>query len=147
MEIKSSMDNKMAFFSDTDSSELHDNAGNYEYYLSLIVNFAGSYCAKIAFEGTVNRGFKLKNPGNSEEFEKVIEDMLILVDLDIVKESKVILPSKTFQERYEKVKKDKEESRIITHYAGSGMYSDGVYTFYSGKYQSDNKHSNNFTQR
>src|SRR5690606_2628421 len=53
----------------------------------------------------------------------------------------------TFQERYEKVKKDKEESRIITHYAGSGMYSGGAYRSYGGNYQSDHKHSNNVTQR
>lgn len=137
----------MAFFSGTDSSELHDNAGNYEYYLSLIVNFAGSYCAKIAFEGTVNRGFKLKNPGNSGEFEEVTEDMLILVDLDIVKESKVILPSETFQERYEKVKKEKEESQAITHYTGSRMYAGKAYGSYGGNYQSNYGRFDNVTQR
>lgn len=39
----------MAFFSGTDQTELHDNVDNYPYYLSLIVNNDGEYCAKIAF--------------------------------------------------------------------------------------------------
>ena len=37
------------FFSGTDMQELHDNAGKYPYYLSLIVNHKGQYCAKVAW--------------------------------------------------------------------------------------------------
>lgn len=41
------------FFSGTDMSELHDNAPNHNYYLSLIVNYkedtANSWCAKVAY--------------------------------------------------------------------------------------------------
>lgn len=36
------------FFSGTDMRELHDNAEYYPYYLSLIVNHYGKYCAKLA---------------------------------------------------------------------------------------------------
>jgi len=43
--------NMDAFFSGTDMSELHDNAQFYPYYLSLIVNHYGKYCAKIAIVG------------------------------------------------------------------------------------------------
>lgn len=39
------------FFSGTDMDELHDNAPNHNFYLSLIVNFAGDYKAKVAFVG------------------------------------------------------------------------------------------------
>ena len=39
------------FFSNTDTQELEDNAKLYNYYISLIVNFDGKYCAKIAFPG------------------------------------------------------------------------------------------------
>lgn len=40
--------NMNAFFSGTDIQELHDNVHLYSYYLSLIVNFDGKWCAKIA---------------------------------------------------------------------------------------------------
>lgn len=43
-----------AFFSGTDTRELHDNAGFYPYYLSLIVNHVGQYCAKIAIVANEN---------------------------------------------------------------------------------------------
>lgn len=38
------------FFSGTDKDELLSNAGNYNYYLSLIVNFKHEYTAKIAYQ-------------------------------------------------------------------------------------------------
>lgn len=38
-----------AFFSTTDMTELLANCANYNYYLSLIVNFEGDYVAKVAF--------------------------------------------------------------------------------------------------
>lgn len=40
--------NMSAFFSDTDTDELKDNAEQYDFYLSLVVNFNGKYCAKLA---------------------------------------------------------------------------------------------------
>lgn len=43
--------NMNCFFSSTDSDELLSNAKLYNYYISLIVNFDGKYCAKIAFPG------------------------------------------------------------------------------------------------
>lgn len=46
--------NMGCFFSGTDTSELHDNSPNYNYYLSLIVNYKdiSAWCAKIAFCAT-----------------------------------------------------------------------------------------------
>lgn len=41
------------FFSGTDNEELTDNAPNYNYYLSLIVNNKGEYCARVAFIGEI----------------------------------------------------------------------------------------------
>jgi len=43
--------NMQTFFSGTDTDELITNAKLYNYYVSLIVNFDGKYCAKIAFPG------------------------------------------------------------------------------------------------
>ena len=41
------------FFSGTDMSELHDNAPNHNFYLSLIVDYKnhGDWCAKVAISG------------------------------------------------------------------------------------------------
>jgi hypothetical protein len=39
------------FFSGTDMEELHDNAPNHHYYLSVIVNNYGEVCAKTVFIG------------------------------------------------------------------------------------------------
>lgn len=45
--------NMTCFFSGTDMSELHDNAPNHNYYLSLIVNYkedtGNNWCAKVAY--------------------------------------------------------------------------------------------------
>lgn len=118
-----------AFFSNTDVSELHDNAPLNQYYLSLIVNFDGKYCAKLAYVGEVTKQFKLKNPGDSEEYDSITEEMLILVDLEIVKEAS--LPSETFQKRYETLKEEKEAKKVFKPYQNTG-------TYYSGKFQNKN---------
>ena len=58
-----------SFFSGTDITELHDNVNNYPYYLSLIVNNDGDYCAKIAFvaEETSPSGLIVKEGLNCPE--------------------------------------------------------------------------------
>ncbi len=45
--------NMGTFFSGTDMSELHDNAPNHNFYLSLIVDYKnhGDWCAKVAVDG------------------------------------------------------------------------------------------------
>lgn len=40
-----------AFFSGTDSGNLHESAQFFEYYLSLIVNHSGDFVAKVSVEG------------------------------------------------------------------------------------------------
>jgi len=85
--------NMNCFFSGTDTQELHDNAGNHNYYLSLIVNFKDytNWCAKIALvgeeaqEGRVTNKFK---GTNGDIIEKVVEvskatDILYTIDIDI----------------------------------------------------------------
>lgn len=46
-----SHNNMASFFSGTDKGELHNNAPNHVYYLSLIVNNEGSFIAKLAYMG------------------------------------------------------------------------------------------------
>jgi len=84
--------NMGAYFSGTDLQELKDNIDNHAYYLSLIVNFEGKYCAKLCVKAERNMTQKstLKYSGlfsdkendltlNSEKKESIVYS----VDLDI----------------------------------------------------------------
>jgi hypothetical protein len=89
--------NMTAFFSDTDVSELQDNAKNYNYYTSLIVNFAHEYCAKIAIPSKTSSNLlsKFKNALGkyvSISLVKEEKDILLLGDLKVVIENKVTVP-------------------------------------------------------
>lgn len=73
------------FFSGTDMSELHDNAPNHNWYLSLIVNYddTDKWCAKIAMcvdEKVVVKGIKEKTYKGAEGLMTVSEN----VDIDTV---------------------------------------------------------------
>lgn len=59
--------NMATFFSGQDKDELLDNAKNFNYYLSLIVNFDEKYNAKIAFESEGEERITIKN----ENFKEV----------------------------------------------------------------------------
>lgn len=102
------------FFSGTDTQELVDNAGNFIYYLSLIVNNKGEMCAKIAYYATINSdisydkaGFKFSTK-TPEERVLVTADCRISVLLDslfldrteeIIKEAikPVVTPATTYE--------------------------------------------------
>ena len=76
-----------AFFSGTDKDELIDNAKIYNYYLSLIVNFDGEYCAKIAFPGTerVNSTIEMTD-SDGNKFEVASEELnevVLIGDVDV----------------------------------------------------------------
>lgn len=65
------------FFSGTDTSELHSNSNNYNYYLSLIVNFSGKYTAKIGIKGKYKKEYKefsFEYRGDSDDDSKIIFD-------------------------------------------------------------------------
>lgn len=80
------------FFSGTDMEELEDNAPCYNFYLSLIVNNALDFEAKIAFigEGSVNQEIQYKALDNNGEeyvidtgFIKASQKKLYIYDCDI----------------------------------------------------------------
>lgn len=92
------------FFSGTDNEELTDNAPNYNYYLSLIVNNKGEYCAKVAFIGEIegrNISFKTKD-GNFKNIvtEKSYCTFYHDMDIEVEKNEKV---DDFFVSQYEKV--------------------------------------------
>lgn len=84
--------NMDCFFSGTDTNELHDNAPNHNYYLSLIVNFEDpdAWCAKVVYvgkemqKGTIRSSFQ----GTSSVIQRAIEvdkevDVLFSINVDI----------------------------------------------------------------
>lgn len=102
--------NMQAFFSGTDTKELHDNAGKYNYYLSLIVNHASKFCAKIAVAAKYNiekANYTFKGFDGIETIESSgsQQDVLMLIDCDIEFEQ-----SEFDVKQYELIKKTKEEA-------------------------------------
>lgn len=108
-----------AFFSGTDQTELKDNASHYNYYLSLIVNFAHVYCAKVAFPSKteVTSKFSLRNElGKFFTREAKKEENTILIgDLKIVIENEVEKP-KWVEDRIIALE-EKKKNEIVTTYS------------------------------
>lgn len=118
--------NMQCFFSGTDTQELHDNAPNHNYYLSLIVNFKKPehWCAKIAMvgteksEGKVTRSFKGTN--GIVEFEQDLTheaEMLYLIDMDI-DVSAVLRVTDEFATRVSELNKKKGRAFTSTYIPG-----------------------------
>lgn len=55
-----------SFFSSTDEEDLFTNASLYNYYLSLIVNFEGTFNARLGFEGTTTKSEIIIKGNNGE---------------------------------------------------------------------------------
>lgn len=74
-----------AFFSGTDMQELHDNVHLYSYYLSLIVNFDGNWCAKIAKLIDVNGSSYTISEEDEEDvlIEIPAKKVMVTFDLDV----------------------------------------------------------------
>lgn len=100
-----------AFFSGTDMAELHDNVGNHNYYLSLIVNFNGVYVARIAYVAEVKTE-QTYTFNNSEDISKSVKSefskkVMVMMDLDIIKpEFQEVVPT-YFQDRFLEIKQKK----------------------------------------
>jgi proteasome lid subunit RPN8/RPN11 len=72
------------FFSGTDMSELHDNAPNHNYYVSLIVNHKGVYSAKVAINGEVDKTMSYKGTNGSLIKESLSpSNILMTADMEI----------------------------------------------------------------
>lgn len=91
-----SHNNFSTFFSGEDQGELKTNAGMYNYYISLIVNFAHDYCAKIAFPSKTNvtsEYWVKDNNGKLFKRKSVKEESTILIgDLNVIIEDDVVTP-------------------------------------------------------
>lgn len=124
------------FFSGTDMSELHDNAPLHNYYLSLIVNFAGSYTAKIAYVADVVS--KTKNVFTYQDSQEQVHSqesetenkrkVLVMMDLEIIKpELQEVVPT-YFQERHTHLQQKRTVNRPYASNYGTGYGSYGSQT-------------------
>lgn len=133
--------NMACYFSGTDMGELHDNAPNHNYYLSLIVNYRdiNAWCAKVAVCGeekttgtmeTIKSWIGAKGPMEKKETE-TLEDtkrMLYLMDCKLVPESDTHVPE-GLQSRIDSiVKKKAAATPTRTYNFQSRTWSQGAST-------------------
>lgn len=132
-----------AYHSSTDMNELKDNTENYNYYLSLVVDFAGDYKCKIGFPSTtkIKTESSIKDTkGNTVMFKSDTEAKEILlgnIEVEINERTPTI--KDWFIERYEEINKPKP-----IKYSNYGMYGKGGYNgntgySYNGYYDKKSK--------
>ena len=80
--------NMGAYFSGTDKGELFDNVDKHNYYLSLIVNFDGSYVAKVAFLSDMHTTSKMNyvdDHGAMKYFKQSkVEKHMVVINMRIM---------------------------------------------------------------
>lgn len=103
-----------AFFSGTDWENLEDRSTISNYFLMLIVNFDGKWCAKVGFkaEKAGAKSIKLSFKNNSDGFKPLSikedpnKDVLVVMNCNIEKEVVEDDMEKAFADRYNKVRTD-----------------------------------------
>lgn len=107
------------FFSGTDWENLEDRALVSNYFLMMIVNFAGDIKAKVAFKAIVegNKGTKLIFANNEDGYKPLVlggkeeKEVLVVMDCKIEMEDNKLEVPKDFEDRYEAVKKAIEDEK------------------------------------
>jgi hypothetical protein len=102
-----------AFHSGTDLKELSDNADKYNYYISLVVNFSHTYCAKIAIPASTVITYTswIKNTigklvsfiGERKEKELLLGDLTIVYEEECTNESWLDTRIKDLEEAKKKI--------------------------------------------
>jgi hypothetical protein len=95
------------FFSGTDNSELVDNAPNYNYYLSLIVNNRNEMTARVAFVTTIKSSDKRTYIFKGNEGE----DLSLEVGDEVKEEQKVLYYDCDIE-----IEKDEIEQTMLSRY-------------------------------
>lgn len=135
--------NMTCYFSGTDTAELHDNAPQHNYYLSLIVNYKNveDWCAKVAICGTETTVGKkettktwtgAKGPITQVDNQDLTqtEEMLYLMDCKLSLEAPTEAPE-GLQARIDSITTKKKEEAAKTTYT----------SYNTGKWQSWNQPS------
>jgi proteasome lid subunit RPN8/RPN11 len=145
------------FFSGTDMQELQDNAPNYNYYLSLIVNNAFEPTAKIAFVGeqekteNIVRSFFGDN-GKLYKFNNKVnkkEKVLFIYNCEIVYDSDIKV-SQEFENRFLEIVAEKEAEakalKAAKELKASQQYLQTSFNFNSGEPRKNLKVYNNYSE-
>jgi proteasome lid subunit RPN8/RPN11 len=110
--------NMNTYFSGTDMSELHDNAPNHNYYVSLIVNHKGVYSAKVAINGEVDKTVSYKGTNGSLIKEAApSSNILMTADMEIEFEQDAFMIeaiSTLIEKARAKAKKSLNDSRVTS---------------------------------
>lgn len=113
------------FFSGTDQDELENNAVHYDYYLSLIVNFEGSYKAKIVIpiEHEAYRG-KIMNTDSFIDIPAKKEILEIDVDIAFEADSYFLKNYNRIEKKYKETQKKRDMSNkynpVLSKYGTGG---------------------------
>lgn len=129
-----SHNNMATFFSGTDISELEDNVGNHNIYLSFITNNRNEYIAKICFEVSTNQTFNIQyqardekgelyNFTNEEKLNTVSK--MVIYDCEIIPEVSVIKVTDSFVKRVDEIIQ-KANKPTYGGYTGYNHYGTGV---------------------
>lgn len=129
-----------AFFSGTDFSELHDSTPFHNYYLSLIVNYAGEYVAKVAYIAKKITTVEYKNASDVPQKSTTEKEILAMIDMDIHWEVPEVTITDFFRTRFDKIKQEKEKKVPINRLPNNSRstFIMGGPTQVSGSHQSYN---------
>ena len=121
-----------SFFSSTDNDELKDNAKNYNYYLSLIVNNKMDMVAKLAMAGKSTQILTLKD-NNGLLFNLDIKEKSIIGTINVNVfpfDENLTEIEKRVKELKDKEKEKEEERRKSFDYTRSTVIGTDVYNRY-----------------
>ncbi len=103
------------FFSGTDMSELHDNVGFHNYYLSLIVNYSGEYVAKVAYVAKKTTTVEYRDVQDVLQSKTTEREVMAMIDMDLEWEVPEVSVADFFRARYEKLEQEKAAKVPIYH--------------------------------
>lgn len=129
------------FFSGTDTDELLSNCKNFNYYISLIVNFDKNYKCKIAFptKAKVVKEYSIKNnEGKYIKAKSSVEEDIILVGESEIQFEKQVQTEEWIVNRVEELKTqaaEKAKAKTATTYTGGTIQPTIFGQTFNGGYQ------------
>ena len=116
-----------AYFSGTDKQCLHDNAPNFDMFLSIIINTEGMKIAKIAFVSEIKHIVSFMNVKRLFSFTTKPEKHLAILDaeVEILQDDVVEEFAKVLVEKEEKQAKAKAAHKIAHKNYSTGINSNG----------------------
>ena len=118
------------FFSSTDMSELNDNLGFYNYYLSIIVNNYGDITGKVAFQSSVQVPTYTAKDENGTEYNFGVdlkeEPIMFYYECDITTPTYELNISDEFKQRVGYIiKKETMQAKVANKYKPKTTYGYG----------------------